>query len=94
VKAMLIFALLVLAGCATLTLERAKRAKLKSEPQALPPMPKIERKQRDLAGPIVIGGMAIIALALSFVGVSYVIGTEPPARLQHMIAASISGHAR
>jgi hypothetical protein len=35
----------------------------------------------------------VIALVVSFVGVSYVIGTEPPVML-HMMAASVSGHAR
>jgi hypothetical protein len=35
----------------------------------------------------------VIALAVSFVGVSYVIGTEPPGVLQQMMAASVSGRS-
>jgi hypothetical protein len=33
----------------------------------------------------------MIAMAVSFVGVSYLIGTEPSAMLQHMMAASVGG---
>ena len=47
----------------------------------LPPLPKLV-KQRDYVRPIVIGCMAVIALVVSFVGVSYVIATEPPAVTQ------------
>ena len=60
----------------------------------LPPLPKLLPKQSALVGPIVVGWLLLIALVLSFVGVSYVIGTEPPGMLQHMMAASVSGHAR
>ena len=67
--------------------EAAKWDRLRSETlreppkNLLPPLPKVA-KQRGYAGAIVIGGMAVIALALSFVGVTYVIGTEPPAVTQ------------
>jgi hypothetical protein len=60
----------------------------------LPPLPKLLPRQRNLVGPIVVGCLVVIALVLSFVGVGYVIGTEPPAILQHMMAASVSGNAR
>ena len=58
----------------------------------LPPLPKLLPRQRDLVGPIAIGCLIVIAMVLSFVGVSYVIGIEPPAMLRHMMAASVSGH--
>jgi len=60
----------------------------------LPPLPKLLPKQSALVGPIVVGWLIVIALVVSFVGVSYVIGTEPPGMLQHMIAASVSGRVR
>jgi hypothetical protein len=60
----------------------------------LPPLPKLLPRQRDLVGPIVVGWLFVIALVLSFVGVSYVIGTERPGMLQHIMAASVSGHVR
>jgi len=60
----------------------------------LPPLPKLLTKQSALVGPTVVGWLFVIGLVASFVGVSYVIGTEPPARPQHMIAASVSGHVR
>jgi hypothetical protein len=47
-----------------------------------------------LVGPIVVGWLFVMALVVSFVGVSYVIGTEPSVMLQHMMAASVSGDAR
>ena len=60
----------------------------------LPPLPKVLPKQSALVGPIVVGWLFVIALVVSFVAVSYVIGTEPPVRLQYMMAVSVSGHAR
>ena len=60
----------------------------------LPPLPKLLPKQSALVGPIIVGWLFVIALAMSFVGVSYVIATKPPVMLQHMIAASVSGDAR
>jgi len=57
----------------------------------LPPLPRLIPKHR-LISPIVVGWLFVIALAVSFVGVSYVIGTEPPAMLQHMMAASMSAN--
>lgn len=57
----------------------------------LPPLPKLLPRQRDLVGPIVVGCLVMIAMAVSFVGVSYLIGTEPSAMLQHMMAASVGG---
>jgi hypothetical protein len=60
----------------------------------LPPLPKLLTKQSALVGPTVVGWLFVIGLVASFVGVSYVIGTEPPGMLQHMMAASVSGHAR
>jgi hypothetical protein len=57
----------------------------------LPPIPKLLPRQRALASPIRVGWLFVIALVLSFVGVSYVIGTEPPAMFQHVRAASVSG---
>ena len=60
----------------------------------LPPLPKLLPKQSALVGPIVVGWLFVIALVVSFVGVSYVIGTEPSGMLQHMMAASVSGGAR
>jgi hypothetical protein len=51
-------------------------------------LPKLIRKDR-VVSPIVVGWLFVIALVVSFVGVSYVIGT-PPAMLQHMVAASVS----
>jgi hypothetical protein len=59
----------------------------------LPPLPKLIPKHSALVSPTVIGWLFVIALVVSFVGVSYVIGTEPPVML-HMMAASVSGHAR
>jgi hypothetical protein len=64
---------------------------LKSE---LPPLPTLIPKHSALVGPIVVGWLFVIALAVSFVGVSYIIGTTPPVMLQHMMAASLSGHGR
>jgi hypothetical protein len=58
----------------------------------LPPLPKLMPKHSSLVGPIVVGLVFVIALVVSFVGVSYFIGTEPPA--MHMMAASVSGQAR
>ena len=43
----------------------------------LPPLPKLLPRQRDLVGPIVVGWLFVIALVVSFVGVSYVISTTP-----------------
>jgi hypothetical protein len=54
--------------------EKERWAALSSEP---PPVP-ILKGQRDLVTPIVIGCMAVIALVLSFVGVSYVLSTDQP----------------
>jgi hypothetical protein len=54
----------------------------------LPPLPKLIPKHIALVSPIVVGWLFVIALVLSFVGMSYVIGTETPAMLQHMMAAS------
>ena len=59
----------------------------------LPPLPRLIPKHR-VVSPIVVGWLLVIAWVVSFVGVSYVIGTEPPAMLQHMMAASVSGQAR
>ena len=47
----------------------------------LPPLPKLLPRQRDLVGPIVVGCLVVLAMVMSFAGVSYVIGTEPPAML-------------
>jgi hypothetical protein len=44
----------------------------------LPPLPKLIPKHSALVGPIVVGWLFVTALVVSFVGVSYVIGTEPP----------------
>jgi len=54
----------------------------------LPPLPKLIPKR---VSPIVVGWVFVIALVVSFVGVSYVIGTHTPAMIQHMMAASVSG---
>ena len=43
----------------------------------LPPLTKLLPRQRDLVGPIVVGWLFVIALVVSFVGVSYVISTTP-----------------
>jgi hypothetical protein len=44
----------------------------------LPPLPKLIPKQSALVCAIVLGWLFVTALVVSFVGVSYVIGTEPP----------------
>ena len=48
----------------------------------LPPLPKLIPRHRALVSPIVVGWLFVIALVVSFVGVSYVIGTEPQASAQ------------
>jgi hypothetical protein len=58
----------------------------------LPPLPKLIPKHSALVSPIVLGWLFVIALAVSFVGVSYLIGTSP-VMLQHMMAASVSGRS-
>jgi hypothetical protein len=59
----------------------------------LPPLPKLLPKQSALVGPIIVGWLFAIALVVSF-AVSYFIGPEPPVMLQHMMAASVSGHTQ
>jgi hypothetical protein len=56
----------------------------------LPPLPKLIPKHSALVSPIVVGWLFVIALVVSFVGMSVVMGTEPPVMLQHMMAASVS----
>ena len=55
----------------------------------LPPLPKLTPKH-GVVSPIVVGWLFVIAFTMSFVGVSYVIGIQPPVMLQHMMAASVS----
>jgi hypothetical protein len=60
----------------------------------LPPLPKLLPKQSALVGSIVVGWLFVIALVLSFIGVSYIIDTESSVTLKHMMGASASGHVR
>jgi hypothetical protein len=53
----------------------------------LPPLPRLIPKH-GVVSPIVVGWVFVIALMLSFVVVSYVIGTEPTAMLRAIEASA------